>query len=186
MAPCREEYREMQEALVEHGSDSREYQEARDAYHDCMVQEGAIQAGRGSHAAGWDERLWLLFLELQAAWERIFGRIRPPFPPPCGPRSVAIRKQILQEQSTAMLFSKKLDEAFQGAKIELAEDETFACSICVVKRPTYVSDAMKLDPLGLGRFGGSRLNYVMEPAIMAPLLDAIERDKIDYGAQAGK
>jgi len=85
-----------------------------------------------------------------------------------------------------MLFSKKIDEAFQGAKIELAEDETFACSICIVKRPEYVSDAMKLDPLGLGSVGGSRLNYVLEPAIMAPLVDAIERDKIDYGAQGEK
>jgi len=176
----------MQEALAEHGSGSAEYREARDAYHDCMVHEGEIQAGRASHAGAWDEKLWLLFLELQAAWERIFGRIRLPFPPPCGPRSVAIRKQILQEQSTAMLFSKKIDEAFQGAKIELAEDETFACSICIVKRPEYVSDAMKLDPLGLGSVGGSRLNYVLEPAIMAPLVDAIERDKIDYGAQGEK
>jgi hypothetical protein len=186
MAACREEHQAVQDALERYGEGSPEHREAQEAFQDCLIHEGMIQAGRSSHAAAWDEKLWLLFLELQAAWERVFGKIRKPFPPPCGPRSIEVRREILEDRSTAMLFSKKLDEAFQRAKVELAEDETFACSICVVKKPEFVSDAMKLDPLGLSMIGGSRVNYVMEPAIMAPLLGVVEQDRIDYDVKGGK
>ena len=55
-----------------------------------------------------------------------------------------------------------------------------------MKKPQYVSEALALDPLRFSADGGSRLNYVLEPAIMAPALDAIEGDTIDYGAKIGK
>lgn len=183
MAPCRDERDAMQEALATHGSRSPEYREASDAYYACMRTYGAIAAGRAAHGAAWDEKLWLLYQELQAAWERLFGGLKLPTPPPCGPRSTEVRAEILSNKQTAMLFSKKMGEAFREAGVNLQSDETFACSVCVVKRPKYVSDAVALDPLGLASDRGSRINYILEPTIMALALEAVERDTIDYGGK---
>ena len=55
-----------------------------------------------------------------------------------------------------------------------------------MKKPHYVSDALALDPLGLHATGVSRMNYILEPTVMAPALDAIERDTIDYGNETKK
>ncbi len=185
MAPCHEEYAAMQETLAVYGLGSPEHDEASEAYFACMRDYAAVAAARGAHAAGWDEKLWLLYQEIQAAWERLFGKLKLPPRPPCGPRSGDIRTKIFSEKSTAMLFSRKMQEAFREAGVALQEDETFACSVCVVKKPQYVSDALALDPLGLAADSGSRIHYILEPAIMAPALEAIERDKINYGAKGG-
>jgi len=170
----------MQEALDEFGEHSRDYERALDRYYECMRFEGMLADGRASHSAAWDEKLWLLYNEIQAAWERLFRGLKVPPRPTCGGRSCEIRSRIFSTKATAMVFSKKLSEAFRDAGIDLGDDETFACSVCVVKKPRYVSDALVLDPLDLGGHGAPRINYVLEPTIMDAVLETIERDTIAY------
>jgi hypothetical protein len=178
--PCEEEHAARQEALREFGAASPQYRAADDAWHACMRKRAAIAAGRRGHSGAWDERLWLLHQEIQEAWERLFGGLDLP-PRPCGRRSLEVREEILADRENAMLFSRMMEEAFRKSGIALADDEAFACSVCIVKRPQFVSEALKIDPLGLGAESGSRLNYILEPAIMESALDAIDRDTIDYG-----
>ncbi|MFC2108263.1 hypothetical protein ACFLS5_02260 [Candidatus Bipolaricaulota bacterium] len=181
MAHCQEEYAAMQDALTVHGAGSPQYHEASSEYYECLRNYAAIAAGRSSHSAAWDEKLWLLHQEIQAAWEQLFEGVNLPPRPPCGPRSLEVRAEILSNQSTAMLFSKTIQEAFKKSGVALKDGETFACSVCVVKKPQYVSEALAIDPLGIRTDCGPRIGYIMEPAIMAAALDAVKRDTIDYG-----
>jgi len=139
-----------------------------------------IIAGRHSHSSAWDERLYLLAKELEAAWAELIGPIDVPPRPDCGRRSREVRAQILGERKTAMLFSQGLQEAFRKSGIQLAEDETYLCTVCVAKKPRYVSDALALDPLAQGQAGGARVNYIMEPAVMDQVTRSLAQEEIDY------
>jgi hypothetical protein len=181
MPSCQDEYDEWQNATTE---DEREA--ARQRYYDCIRLEEALAEGRAAHGAAWDEKLYLLYKEIQASWDRLFGRIKVPPVPSCGARSVKLRKEIFESKGTAMRFSHKLAEAFLESGISLKDDETFACSVCVVKKPQLISEALALDPLGLRTINASQINYILEPAVMAPVLDTVERDKINYNPKGEK
>lgn len=173
---CQREYDNMV-SECEHAPRSSACQSATGAYLRCMM---GILAARDAHSAEWDERMYLLAKELEAAWTKVIGVLDVPPRPDCGLRSAEVRAQIFSDRKAAMLFSQSLQEAFRKGGISLADDETFLCSVCVAKKPRLVSDALALDPLGQRRAGGPRINYVMEPAVMDRVLRSIEQEEIDY------
>ena len=172
---CKEELDAMQEALDSYGPFSSQYRAALGRYLQCYEH---IVQGRASHAAAWDERLYLLHKELQQAWEQLMKGVPPR--PTCGGTSSEARSKIFATKETAMIFSKKLEEAFNKTGVTLDEDETYACFVCVVKKPQYVSEALALDPLGQKVGGMPRVNYIMEPAIMESVMSTLEQDTIKY------
>lgn len=173
---CKIEWDEMQEAKEAYGEESEQYKNALGKYLLCME---AIYDARASHGLAWDERLYRLQQEIQEAWERSVGRLKIPPVPTCGKKSIEVRSKIFLDRNTAMTFSEKLEEAFSKTGIQLDGDETYACLVCVVKKPQYVSEALVLDPLGQKVQGAPRVNYIMEPAIMEPVMDVIEQDRIE-------
>jgi hypothetical protein len=178
---CKEELDAMQEALENYGPYSSQYRAARGRYLRCYEH---IAEGRASHAAAWDERLYLLQKELQQAWEQLMKGVPPR--PTCGGKSSEARSKIFANKENAMIFSKKLEEAFNKTGVKLADDETYACFVCVVKKPQYASEALALDPLGQKVEGAPRVNYIMEPAIMESVMSTIEQDTIKYESKVRK
>lgn len=181
MALCETEFNAMQDALVENGRDSREYDEARERFYVCLHDEQRMAMARESHAGAWDEKLFQLQKDIQAAWEEFFHGLKVPPRPTCGRSSIEARSKILGNKRNAMIFSEKMEEAFGESRVKLAEDETYACLVCVVKKPEYISEALALDPLGQKVEGTPRVNYIMEPAIMESVMSVIEQDRINYG-----
>ena len=184
MTICKSEFDAMQEALIGYGAESTEYREARERYQVCMEKE--LMMGRESNAAAWDERLYLFHKQIQEAWERLFHGLKVPPKPTCGRRSLEIRSKILGNKRNAMIFSEKMEESFRESGVKLESGETYTCLICVVKKPEYASEAMAFDPLGQNVEGAPRFNYIMEPAVMNSLMNAIEQDRIDYGFKVKK
>lgn len=174
---CKQEFDAMQEALENYGEESSQYLEALGRYLRCY---GQLMRARDSHAAGWDERLYQLHKEILQAWEQLVGKLKVPPRPICGVKSIEVRSKILANRKNAMIFSDKLEEAYKKTGIKLDDDETYTCFVCVVKKPQYVSQALALDPLGQNMDGAPNINYIFEPAIMASVIDRIEKDKINY------
>ena len=111
--------------------------------------------------------------------------------------TMKLQAKIFDNTKTAMVFSKAIDRAFKDTSTELKDDETFACIMCVVKKPTYMSEAM--DPIApvlmmsVDSGGDSNwpidvldpkrdrsIYYLMEPTIMQQVMKAREQDKIKY------
>ena len=180
---CYDEYRAMQDALDRYGEESDEYIAARGKFLLCYE---SIADARASHGAAWDERLYQLHKELQQAWEQLVGIVKVPPRPTCGKISSEVRAEIFKNKETAMIFSKKLEEAFKKTSVKLADDETYACFVCVVKKPQYVADALELDPLNQKMAGASQINYIMEPAIMDRVMDTMEQNTIMYESKIKK
>ena len=65
-----------------------------------------------------------------------------PIPPSCGGRSDEVRQKIFETPKNAMIFSEHIEEAFKKTGINLKDDETYACLVCVTKRPTHVSQVI--------------------------------------------
>lgn len=210
---CKIEWNEMQEASETYGEESVQYQNAQRRYLRCM--EG-IYAARGSHGTAWDERLYKLQQEIQEAWERCVGVLNIPRPP--GPpygmmsaevgqmrleviqkRSVEVEQEIFETSTNAVTFGGYIERAFKETGIKLKDDETFACHICVVKKPTYISEVMHPTPepmvpmmmtpdsdWGEWPFGVLTASayrpicYIMEPTIMKQVMKVKEQDKIKY------
>lgn len=186
MSTCQTEFDAMQDALVENGRDSREYEESRERYQACLIQEGEMARARQSHGAAWDEKLFQLQRDIQAAREKLFYGLKVPPGPTCGRNSIEARSKIFGNKRNAMIFSEKMEEAFGESGVKLADDETYACLVCVVKKPEYVSEALTLNPL-LQNIGGTpRVNYILEPAIMESVMNTIEQDAINYESKVKK
>ena len=210
---CKIEEDEMQEARETYGLRSVEYRNARGKFLQCMM---GIHAARRAHAAAWDVKLLELQQEIQEAWERLFGVIDLPYPPP-GPygmmsaevgqmrleviqkRSVEVEQELFETSTNAVTFGGYIERAFKETGIKLKDDETFACHICVVKKPTYISEVMHPTPepmvpkmmtsdsdRGEWPFGVLTASayrpicYIMEPTIMKQVMKVKEQDKIKY------
>ena len=186
MAKCQTEFDAKQRALEVYGEDSRQYEDAQERYHACLRHEEAMARGRQSHMAAWDERLFQLQRDIQAAWEKLFYGLEVPPKPTCGRNSIEVRSKILRNKRNAMIFSKKIEEAFGESGVKLADDETYACLVCVVKKPEYVSEALALNPLRLSIENTQRVNYILEPAIMESVMNTIEQDTINYESKVKK
>ena len=47
-----------------------------------------------------------------------------------------------------------------------------------------MSEALTVDPLSQNVEGATRINYILEPAIMNSVMNAMEQDTIDYKPNA--
>jgi hypothetical protein len=126
-----------------------------------------------------DDRMMALLGLLAEAHEMLFGKLNIP-PRPCGRASADLREKIFSDEKIAMIFSNKMAEAFKEAGVELDDAETYMCLVCAVEKPRYTSEAISLDPLLVAKQDGSRVNYVMEPAIMKSVMKHIAKDEIKY------
>lgn len=179
MPACETEYEAWRDACDD-GRDAPECAELLGRLQACLRDERQRAEARSAHMAAWDEKLWQLQKDIQAAWERLFHGLKIPPRPSCGRSSIGTRSKILGNKKNAMIFSTKMDEAFRESGVELADDETYACFVCVVKKPEYVSEALALNPLHQDFGSTPRINYVLEPAIMESVMNAIEKERINY------
>lgn len=118
--------------------------------------------------------------------------------------------RIFDDKEKAMAFSGAIATAFDKAGIQLNEDETFACMLCVVKKPKYLSEVMRPTPepsvqdptpepavtpkmaadssvtdfpvgeLKASAWRAVRYHKIMEPTIMERVMDRKAQDRIDY------
>jgi hypothetical protein len=121
----------------------------------------------------------------QDAWEREQERLKEqwkgfrlpdevePWPLPCEMRSREVRGQIFADPEKAMVFSEGLAEAFEQTGIELEDNETFACLVCVVPRSRYVSEVIGPSFLEAGPTRAA-LTYIVGPEEMSITLEAIK------------
>lgn len=113
-------------------------------------------------------------------------------------------EKIHADSNVAMDVSQHINDAFIKNDLRLEEDETFACMLCVVKKPKYISDVMDPTPepalmaslkMTTGedtsdRFPVEILNSkvnreiyarrIMEPKIMQAVFDKLENERIKY------
>lgn len=128
----------------------------------------------------WHRRWWVnhIFTEKYQNHPVVeFNLVNIP-PRPCGRASADLRGKIFSDEKNAMIFSNKMAEAFKEAGVTLDDDETYMCLVCAVEKPRYTSEAISLDPLLVVKQDGSRVNYVMEPAIMKSVVKHIAKDEI--------
>lgn len=170
---CYDEWAAVEAA--EEGSD--EHLEALGRYLWCYR---SILDGRHGHALAQDEKLYQFAKQLQEFSDALFGRLKIPPRPDCGLRSLEIRKELFSNPETAMLFSQSIAKAFEKAGLKLKDDETFACLICVQKKPTYISEVISTSSLASKSQQLAPMDHIMEPAIMKQALDVLEREKIKY------
>jgi hypothetical protein len=120
----------------------------------------------------------------QMIWEREMARLKEewelfrlpdevkPWPLPCDMRSKEVRGQIFDDRQKAMIFSERLAEAFRETGIELEDNETFACLVCVVPRSRYVSEVIGPAFLEAGPTS-SALTYIAGPEEMSITFEAL-------------
>lgn len=125
MSVYQPEFDAMQEALEDHGRRSGEYETAQDRYQACLIHEGNMAAARQSHGAAWDEKLYQLQRDIQAAWDKLFYGLEVPPRPTCGRNSIGVRSKILGNKKSAMIFSEK----------SLCCCQLFCGCLCLLRRP---------------------------------------------------
>jgi len=162
-----EYYKRKLEEAIEEG---RGIREAAEDYVNCLLE---VMSAQESHIFDVMERTYEQWQTMMEAYEAFFGRIKPR-PPRCGLRSLEIRQQIFSEPEKAMIFSNKLAQAFTDAKIELKDDEIFTCTICIRKKPKYITELMGT----LSSRGHPPINFITEPKIMNQLMEIVEKDRI--------
>jgi hypothetical protein len=136
------------------------------------------------------------------------GLIPFPRPRPDPVATMKLQAKIFDNTKTAMIFSENMLKTFKETGIELKDDETFACAMYVVKKPTYISEVMDptpepalpepalipymLSPDSSGDLGFPfgvikeeawppiRYQVIMEPAIMKLVIKSREQGKINY------
>ncbi len=114
---------------------------------------------------------------LKEDWEafRLPEEVKP-WPLPCDMRSKEVRGQIFGDPQKAMVFSKGLAEAFRETGIELQDDETFACLVCVVPISGYMSEVIGPSfPDAVSTM--SSLNFIPRPDILDMIIGVEERSK---------
>ena len=180
---CEREYTSMIWSLIRYGINDERYLDAQESYQQCL---------RTTPAEGgmilYHNRIFRIFEEIPIPPEELEEGKEPvpPRPPSCGIRSVKIRSEIFGKKENGMIFSRKLDEAFAESGVKLEDDETYTCLVCVVKKPKGVSDALALNPLGVNMGDTTSVNFIMEQAIMEPVMNRVEQDKISYASKKAK
>ena len=124
---------------------------------------------------GFDQDAWEREQErLKKQWEgfRLPDEVKP-WPQPCDMRSKEVRGQIFDDPQKAMIFSEALAEAFEQTGIQLEDNETFACLVCVVPRSRYVSEVIGPAFLEAGPTRAA-LSYITGPEEMSIIFEAIK------------
>jgi hypothetical protein len=171
--PCEDEWNELQSFDADDPDvvASVEYQAALGRYNICMMP---FWAGRDSHALDWDLRLMEQWQAWRELWESVIGQIDRPWPEVKN-RFVEVRDKIFADVDTALIFSQRIEQAFQEAGIPLEDNETFACFVYVRERPTDVSEVIAPSVLASHPEARSLLNIIMEPETMQGLMEALEK-----------
>jgi len=113
--------------------------------------------------------------------------------------TMKLQEKIFDNTETAMVFSQSIAKAFKETGIDLEDEETFACLMCVVKKPAYVSEAGPTPEPSITLFmahpdsssddfpfaelpaaAWRPICYIMEPVIMEAVMKKREQDKIKY------
>jgi hypothetical protein len=138
-------------------------------------------------------RKWEALRQEMKLWT--YMELPKPFPEPFA--TMKLQAKIFDNTETAMFFSEGIAKVFKEKGIELKDDETFACLMCVVKKPMYISEAMGPTPqlMMMAPDSAGNLNwpwgvlsasayrpirYIMEPTIMKQVMQVREQDKIKY------
>lgn len=124
-----------------------------------------------------------------------------PGPKPDPFATMKLQAKIFDNTKTAMVFSQSMAKIFKETSIELEDDETFACIMFVVKKPTRISEVMDPTPepsmiprmlssdssvdfgFPFAELTGAAwrpLCYIMEPVIMEAVMERMKQDKINY------
>ena len=85
------------------------------------------------------------------AMERALLKLDPGLIPFPGPRpdpvaTMKLQAKIFDNTKTAMVFSENMAKVLKETNMELEDDETFACFMYVVKKPTHISEVMDPTP----------------------------------------
>jgi hypothetical protein len=146
---------------------------------------------------------WMMIeMAIQEQWKKQFDMVTPlPGPRPDPQATMKLQAKIFDNTKTAMAFSENMLKTFKETGIELEDDETFACAMYVVKKPTHISEVTgphpvpslipcMLSPDSSGDLGfpfgvikeeaWPPIRYIMEPAIMEPVMKSLENGKIIY------
>ena len=131
------------------GGDELACQTERQAVFQSCLRHGALLRRLAAHVR--QEALEKMLLDARATsglWSKVFA-----------------------DPKVAMIFAKKLDEAFQEAGIAPEDGEVFGCILTAGQRPNYVSQLLPEAPSA-----GSRLFQILEPKLMKALLEADQKD----------
>ena len=148
---------------------------------------------------------WMMIeMAIQEQWEKQFNVVKPlPGPRPDPQATMKLQAKIFDNTKTAMAFSNCIADTITETGIELKDDETFACAMYVVKKPTYISEVVDPtpepaltpymlqpdSPADLGfPFGvikeeawpPIRYRVILEPVIMEKVIKKRQEDKINY------
>jgi hypothetical protein len=93
-------------------------------------------------------------------------------------RSLAVRRELFADPGKAKAVSSSLVKGLDEAGVELQADETWACLLVVIKRPTYISQLLPAGSEAADKAGVPRMNLVVEPGILGQVFEAMERDKL--------
>jgi len=151
----------------------RQCSEARVKWVECMA---STMMARMGHAKTMDERL---MERMKRTLKEVLEESIDVPPRPDGMWSDKVLKEIFDSSEKAMIFSENIAKAFKATDTELKDNETFACLICVIKKPKYISEVTGLSPQPEPP-DQPRVNYIMEPVIMKQVMDTLEQDKIKY------
>lgn len=169
---CESEREAVDLAIANHGANSPEFHAAHGVWLQCI---GAVQDARDGWAADRDEILMKRMGWLSEFRELVLGQIDVPPGPDFEKRGIDLRNKIFADAKTALIFSERIEQAFQESGIPLEENETFACFVYVRERPTDVSEVMAPAFQASHPEARSLFNIIMAPETMQHLMEAIEK-----------
>jgi len=90
-------------------------------------------------------RLWEAIRKEMEAYRRWTAEL--PWPRFLKPLpTIKLIEEIRNDSGKAMTIANHMAQALDQAGIKLNDDETFACMLCVVKKPNYLSDVTGIAP----------------------------------------
>lgn len=169
---CDSERKAVDDAIRDHGVISPEFRAVYPAWVHCI---GDVQRVRDERDADWDEIMMKQLGWLSDFCELVIG----PLPVPPGPefetRGIDVRNKIFADVETALIFSQRIEQAFQESGIQLEDNETFACFVYVRERPTDVSEVTAPTFLASHPEARSLLNIIMAPEPTQQVMEALEK-----------
>jgi hypothetical protein len=92
-------------------------------------------------------------------------------------RTLAVRRELFDDPAKVKAISTLMVKAFDQIGLKLKDDETWACLLFVITKPSDVSQLLpSAGALGCGE-GMPRMHYVLEPGFLSKAYEAMQRDK---------
>jgi hypothetical protein len=147
------------------------------AYGQCIRTQSGVSARR--------DEMMLDCLEAGYGWETCAKMV---FDGPRGApgiteleipdRSLAVRRELFDDPDKVKTVSSLLVKAFAQVGLQLQADETWACLLFVIRRPTYISQLLPAGSEAAYEAALPRMNLILEPDILSQVIEAMERDKL--------